>query len=56
MKRRTCRRGYDLVLIPRPLDEYALEPIRQSLTKLAKQAVKKILKDAETAKPTGEAT
>ena len=48
--------GYDLVLIPRPLDEFALEPIRHSLAKLARQAVKKILKDTDAAKPTGEAT
>jgi len=47
--------GYDFVLIPRPLDDYALDPIRKSLSKLAKQAVKKIAKD-ETPKPAGEAT
>jgi ribonuclease P protein component len=47
--------GYDFVLIPRPLDNYSLEPIRLSLSKLAKQAVRKILKDTETTKPTGEA-
>jgi ribonuclease P protein component len=47
--------GYDLVLIPRPLDEFALEPIRHSLAKLARQAVKKILKDTDAAKPTEEA-
>ena len=40
--------GYDLVLIPRPLEDYALEPLRDSLVKLTKQAVKKILRDAET--------
>lgn len=42
--------GYDLVLIPRPLDEFTLEAFRQSLVKLTKQAVKKILRDAEPAK------
>ena len=48
--------GYDFVLIPRPLDEYVLEPIRHSLVKLAKQAVKKIARDAEVAVPPGEPT
>jgi ribonuclease P protein component len=43
--------GYDLVLIPRPLDEYDLEDIRKSLAKLIRQAVKKIERDAEAAKP-----
>jgi ribonuclease P protein component len=38
--------GYDLVLIPRPLDEYALDAFRHSLVKLTAQAVKKILRDA----------
>ena len=33
--------GYDLVLIPRPLDAYELDAIKHSLTKLAKQAVRK---------------
>jgi len=46
--------GYDLVLIPRPLDDYDLDDIRQSLAKLTKQAVKKIQKDAEAAKPAEE--
>jgi len=45
--------GYDFVLIPRPLDDYALDPIRKSLSKLARQAVKKIVKD-EAPKPAGE--
>jgi ribonuclease P protein component len=43
--------GYDLVLIPRPLDDYELGAIRQSLAKLARQAVRKIEKDAEAVKP-----
>ena len=43
--------GYDFVLIPRPLDDYELETIRQSLAKLARQAVRKIEKDAEAARP-----
>jgi ribonuclease P protein component len=43
--------GYDLVLIPRPLEEYALESFRHSLVKLAKQAIKKILRDVEGPKP-----
>jgi ribonuclease P protein component len=43
--------GYDLVLIPRPLEEYALEPFRLSLVKLAKQAVKKIERDVVPPKP-----
>jgi ribonuclease P protein component len=46
--------GYDLVLIPRPLDDYVLDDIRQSLAKLTRQAVKKIEKDAEEPKPAGE--
>jgi ribonuclease P protein component len=46
--------GYDFVLIPRPLDNYSLEPFRHSLAKLAKQAVRKILKEAETTNPAGE--
>ncbi len=37
--------GYDIVLIPRPLDEYSLEPFRHSLVKLAKQAIRKIERD-----------
>ena len=48
--------GYDLVLVPRPRDEYELGDIRQSLGKLTKQAVKKIQKDADAPKPAGEAT
>ena len=48
--------GYDLVLVPRPRDEYELDDIRQSLGKLARQAVKKIQKDADAPKPAGEAT
>jgi ribonuclease P protein component len=43
--------GYDFVLIPRPLDEYALDSLRGSLAKLARQAVRKIVKDAEAANP-----
>jgi ribonuclease P protein component len=46
--------GYDLVLIPRPLDEYELEDIRQSLAKLIRQAVKKIERDADATNPAGE--
>jgi ribonuclease P protein component len=45
--------GFDLVLIPRPLDEYTLDAFRRSLVKLTMQAVKKILRDAE---PTKEAS
>jgi len=45
--------GYDIVLIPRPLDEYNLEPFRDSLVKLARQAIRKIERDA---KPSPEAT
>ena len=45
--------GYDIVLIPRPLEEYALEPFRDSLVKLAKQAIRKIERDP---KPSPEAT
>lgn len=37
--------GYDLVLIPRPLEEYGLEPFCRSLVKLARQAVRKIERD-----------
>jgi ribonuclease P protein component len=48
--------GYDVVLIPRPLDDYALDAIRTSLTKLTKQAIRKIRKDTEasTAAPAEE--
>ena len=47
--------GFDFVLIPRPQEAYALDPVRESLAKLVKQAVKKIARDAEAPKPTGEA-
>jgi ribonuclease P protein component len=43
--------GYDLVLIPRPRDEYELDDLRQSLGKLTGQAVRKIQKDAPEPKP-----
>jgi ribonuclease P protein component len=43
--------GYDFVLIPRPQDEYTLDDLRTSLAKLARQAVRKILKDAEAPNP-----
>jgi ribonuclease P protein component len=43
--------GYDFVLIPRPLPEFELEATRSSLVKLAKQAVRKIARDAEEPKP-----
>src|SRR5262245_810115 len=46
--------GYDLVLIPRPLDEYELDDIRKSLAKLTRQAVKKIERDADAPKPAEE--
>ena len=45
--------GFDFVLIPRPQEEYALDPFRESLAKLVKQAVKKIARDAEAPKPAG---
>jgi ribonuclease P protein component len=48
--------GFDFVLIPRPLDDYALDGFRRSLVKLVSQAVKKIARDAEAPKPAGEAT
>jgi ribonuclease P protein component len=48
--------GYDLILIPRPLDDYELDAIRHSLVKLAKQAVRKIEKDAAVPKPVEEPT
>lgn len=41
--------GYDLVLIPRPRDDYALVPFQESLRKLVKQAVRKIERDAKPA-------
>jgi ribonuclease P protein component len=44
--------GYDIVLIPRPLDEYTLDDIRASLAKLVKQAVRKIERDATPAEDT----
>lgn len=43
--------GYDIVLIPRQAEEYSLEPFRQSLVKLAKQAIRKIERDP---KPAGD--
>ena len=43
--------GFDLVLIPRPLEAYTLDAFRHSLGKLAPQAVKKIARDAQAAKP-----
>ena len=46
--------GYDFVLIPRPLESYALDPFRHSLAKLAKQAIRKIHKDVETKDQSGE--
>jgi ribonuclease P protein component len=48
--------GFDFVLIPRPQADYALDPFRESLTKLVKQAAKKIARDAEATKPAGEAS
>jgi ribonuclease P protein component len=48
--------GFDLVLIPRPQEGYALDPFRESLPRLVRQAVKKIARDAEAPKPAGEAT
>jgi ribonuclease P protein component len=47
--------GFDLVLIPRPQEAYALDAFRRSLGKLVAQAVKKIARDAETPKPAAEA-
>jgi len=47
--------GFDLVLIPRPQDEYTLDGFRHSLAMLVPQAVKKIARDAEAPKPAGEA-
>jgi ribonuclease P protein component len=47
--------GFDLVLIPRPLDAHTLDAFRHSLAKLVPQAVKKIARDAEAPKPAGEA-
>jgi ribonuclease P protein component len=48
--------GYDIVMIPRPLEEYELEAIKQSLAKLAKQAIKKIQRDPEAVRPPGGET
>ena len=48
--------GFDLVLIPRPADEFTLGGFRHSLAKLVSQAVKKIARDAEAPKPAGGAT
>ena len=47
--------GFDLVLIPRAQEVYALDAFRESLPKLVKQAVKKIARDAEAPKPAAEA-
>ena len=47
--------GYDFVLIPRPLDGFTLEVIASSLTRLAKQTVRAIERDAKSGKPVGEA-
>ena len=46
--------GFDLVLIPRPAEDYTLDGFRHSLVKLVPQAVKKIARDAEAPKPAGE--
>jgi len=48
--------GYDLVLVPRPRDEYELDDIRRSLSKLSRQAVKKIERDTQEPKPAEEPT
>jgi ribonuclease P protein component len=48
--------GFDLVLIPRPAEEYTLDGFRHSLARLVPQAMKKIARDAEAPKPAGEAT
>jgi ribonuclease P protein component len=42
--------GFDLILIPRPLEEYTLNSIRASVVKLARQATRKIQRDVEPAK------
>lgn len=47
--------GFDLVLIPRAQEVYTLAGFRHSLVKLVPQAVKKIVRDIEAAKPAGEA-
>ena len=46
--------GFDLVLIPRPQEAYTLDAFRRSLGKLVPQAVKKIARDAQAAKPAAE--
>jgi ribonuclease P protein component len=43
--------GYDLVLVPRPLDVYELDNICNSLAKLVRQAVKKIEREAQEPRP-----
>ena len=43
--------GYDLVLIPRSPDNIELTGVRLSLVKLTRQAVKKIIRDAEALNP-----
>ena len=43
-------KGFDFVLIPRPLDDYSLESIQASLVKLVRQAVRKIEREAVPAK------
>jgi ribonuclease P protein component len=48
--------GYDLVLVPRPRDVYELDDIRRSLSKLSRQAVKKIERDAQEPKAAEEPT
>jgi ribonuclease P protein component len=42
--------GFDFVLIPRPMDEYSLEAFQASFVKLARQAVRKIEREAAPAK------
>lgn len=46
--------GYDFVMIPRPLDDFTLAAIQASLLKLAPQAVRKVLKEANPAPETGK--
>ncbi len=38
--------GYDIVLIPRPQEEFTLDAFRKALKKLVPQAVRKILRDS----------
>jgi ribonuclease P protein component len=38
--------GYDLVLIPRPQEEFTLDAFSKALKKLVPQAVKKIVRDS----------